>query len=515
MSNSTYNFPMEAVLETVHQPAELATATFPEADSSGATPWGLAALEARREEVRRHQAKFALFRDRWIMRNGYFYDAIRRILRHIIEPGRRVLNIRCQTGFLLDSVRPSQGVGVEVSHEMVELARRNYPGLRFLQSDPEDLQLEETFDYILFDYVSETVDVLRSLRNLRRVCEPNARLVIYTYSHLWKPILEAAERIGLKMPAPEQNWLTEKDLGNLLALADFECLRTYRLVLFPKWIPLISEFLNRLVARIPGIDRLGMIRILVARPSARPRPPESVSVSVIVPCKNERGNIEAAVRRIPEMGKHTEIIFCDDQSTDGTADEVRSMQRQILHRDIRLVDGPGVCKAENVWAGFRAARGDVLMILDADLTVIPEELPQFFHALVEGRGEMINGSRLIYPMPRAAMKPANMIGNKLFSLAFSYLLDQTIKDTLCGTKVLWRADWERIEPLLGTWGVADRWGDYELLFGAAKLQLRVVDLPVHYLERIYGTTKMVKVFHNGLIMLRMCAFGFLKLKLGY
>lgn len=511
MSEATCNLPPGPEVDALDQPAAPSSASIP----SGSSPWGLAALDARREEVRQHQAKYALLRHRWITRNRYFYDAIRRVLRHIIEPGRKVLNVRCQTGFLLDAVRPSRGVGVEVSREMVELAGRDYPGYRFLQADPEDLPLDGTFDYILFDYVSETVDVLAALRRLRQACEPGARLVIYTYSHLWRPVIEAAERVGMKMPAPEQNWLTEGDLRNLLELAGFEWLRTYRLVLFPRWIPLVSEFLNRLVARIPGIDRLAMIRILVARPVPTPRAPESVSVSVIVPCKNERGNIEAAVRRIPDMGRHTEIIFCDDRSTDGTADEVRRMQGEYPHRDIRLVDGPGICKAENVWTGFRAARGDVLMILDADLTVIPEELPTFFNALVEGRGEFINGSRLIYPMPRTAMKPANMIGNKFFSLAFSYLLDQTIKDTLCGTKVLWRTDWERIEPMLGSWGVADRWGDYELLFGAARLQLRIIDLPVHYQERIYGTTKMVKVFRNGLIMLRKCAAGFLKLKLGY
>jgi len=483
-------------------------------NSNPAIAWGLTALNARREEVRQHQAKFAAIRERWISGNRYFYNAVCRVLRHIIEPGRRVLNVRCQTGLFLDAVKPSRGVGVEVSPEMVEIARRDHPGFHFFAADPEDLQLDETFDYVLFDYISETVDVLGALRRLKLACNPNTRIVIYTYNSLWKPIIEAAEWTGLKMPAPEQNWLTEGDLRNLLVLADFEWLRTFRVVLFPKWIPLVSEFLNRLVARIPGLDRLCLVRILVARPAREPRQPDSVSVSVIVPCKNEQGNIEAAVRRIPDMGRHTEIVFCDDRSTDGTAAEVRRMQREHPDRDIRLVDGPGVCKAENVWTGFRAARGDVLMILDADLTVIPEELPPFFDALVEGRGEFINGSRLIYPMPRAAMKPTNMVGNKFFSIAFTYLLDQTIKDTLCGTKVLWRSDWARIEPMLGSWGVTDRWGDYELLFGAAKLQLRIIDLPVHYQERIYGTTKMVKVFHNGLIMLRMCAAGLLKLKLG-
>jgi glycosyltransferase involved in cell wall biosynthesis len=235
-------------------------------------------------------------------------------------------------------------------------------------------------------------------------------------------------------------------------------------------------------------------------------------VSVVIPCKNERDNVEPAVARMPRMGAHTEILFCDDRSTDGTPMEVRRVQRAYPDRDIRLVDGPGICKADNVWTGFRAARGDVLMILDGDLTVMPEELPYFFAALTEGAGEFINGSRLVYPMQNNAMKTGNLIGNKLFGLAFSFLLDQRVKDTLCGTKVFWRRDWPRIERRLGTWGVRDLWGDYELLFGASRLQLRIRDLPVHYQERIYGVTKMTRVFANGLRMLRMCWAAWWKLK---
>jgi hypothetical protein len=180
------------------------------------------------------------------------------------------------------------------------------------------------------------------------------------------------------------------------------------------------------------------------------------------------------------------------------------MQALYPDKDIRLLHGPGICKAENVWTGFRAARGDVLMILDADLTVMPEELPMFLRALATWRGDFINGSRLVYPMPGLAMKSANLLGNKFFGLLFSFLLDQRLKDTLCGTKVLWRSDWLRMQPHLGSWGIQDRWGDYELLFGAHKLHLEIVEVPVHYQERIHGVTKMTKVFANGWRMLRIC-----------
>jgi len=285
--------------------------------------------------------------------------------------------------------------------------------------------------------------------------------------------------------------------------------------LFPKYIPLLSAFMNRVVAKLPLIGRLCMVEVLVARAVPKPVSASDLGVSVIVPCKDERGNIQSAVMRMPELGRSTEVIFCDDKSTDGTPDEIRRMQRLYPERNIRLVDGPGICKSKNVWKGFEAARGDILLILDADLTVMPEELPYFLHAITRGGAEFVNGSRLVYPIPKAAMKAANVVGNKFFSVVFSYLLGQRIKDTLCGTKVLWRTDWERIRPMIGTWGTLDRWGDYELLFGAAKLNLRILDQPVHYQERTFGATKMTKVFKHGLTMLRMCVHGFLKLKVDY
>ena len=258
-----------------------------------------------------------------------------------------------------------------------------------------------------------------------------------------------------------------------------------------------------------------MTHVVVARMSPPPVPKETLSVSVIIPCKDEKGNVEDAVRRMPRLGGQTEIIFCDDKSTDGTPEEVMRVRSRYPQQQIRLEQGPGICKSKNVWTGFNAATSDVLMILDADLTTMPEELVYFMDAIASGQAEFVNGSRLVYPVPKGAMNGANMLGNKFFSVAFTFLLGQRVKDTLCGTKVLWRSDWQRIKPMLGSWGTEDRWGDYELLFGAAKLHLKILDLPVHYQERIYGSTKMTKVFRNGLIMLKMCWHGFLKLKLGY
>jgi len=477
--------------------------------------WGPAALDQKNQANRDHQAKTAAARSKWIGRNRYYYESVLRLFRFLVEPQKRVLNVRCQTGFILDAVQPKRALGIEISPEMVAIANAAAPAFEYQVCFPEDFKSNETFDYVIFSDIGDTVDVQKALLSMKSACEPHTRLIIYSYNHLWEPLWSLAQRLGMKIPQTEQNWFSEQDIQGLLAITGYEWLKTYRLILFPKYIPLLSPLINRLVAKLPLINRLCMVQVLVARPRLQLPDPSSVSVSVIIPCKDERGNVQAAVERIPQLGRHTEIIFCDDKSTDGTADEVRRMQREHPGRSIKLVDGPGICKAQNVWAGFRAASGDVLMILDADLTVMPEELPYFFNAIASGDVEFVNGSRLVYPMPKAAMKATNMIGNKFFSIVFSYLLGQPVKDTLCGTKVLWRSDWDRIVSLIGSWGTEDRWGDYELLFGAAKLDLRIMDQPVHYQERVYGATKMTRVFKNGLIMLRMCYYGFLKLKLSH
>ena len=475
------------------------------------TNWGVPALEQIREARRRWQESVADQRSKWIRSNKYYYGRIQRLLQFIVEPHKRVLELRCETGDFLASTKPAYGVGVEISDAMVACARTEHPGLRFLKGDPENLDLHETFDYILFDHIFDTLDILRAFQRVREHCTADTRLIIINYTHFWQPALELATALHLRGRFVEPNWVSENDISGFLRLAGFQTVRNHRLLLFPKYIPLMSTFLNEVLGRLPGLRRLCLMEVIVARPMVPARQGSEASVSVVIPCRNEAGNIQSAVERIPEMGAHTEILFCDDKSTDGTANEVRRMQQLYPQKDIRLIEGPGICKAENVWAGFRAARGDVLMILDADLSVMPEELPVFFSALVEGHGRFINGSRLVYPMQEMAMKFANIVGNKFFSLVFSFLLDQRVKDTLCGTKVLWRRDWLRLEPFLGSWGIRDLWGDYELLFGASKLHLDMVEVPVHYQERVYGATKMTKVFSNGWRMLRICWHAWLRL----
>jgi hypothetical protein len=475
--------------------------------------FGPSALKRRAEGVRDHYDRAGAGRSAYIAAHPYYYEQINRLLRFIVEPGKRVLLVGCLTPDFLEAVRPSVGLGIDASVQHVETAKQRFPHLQFRLHHDYRIGGDDVFDYVIVTDVNDQVDPIATFKALRSAMHDGTRVIIDNYNHLWEPIVRLAEYFGLKYPRPLQNWLSIEDLRNILELCGFEPLQVHRTVLLPKKIPLLSPLINGFLARLPGIRRLNMTNLIVARPVPPRVVPRDYSVSIVVPCRNEVGNVAAAVERIPDIGSHTEIIFCDDKSTDGTADEVRRLQKLRPERDIKLYEGPAICKALNVRTGFNRAGGDILMILDADLTTMPEELHYFYEVIASGRAEFINGTRFIFPMEGVAMAPLNVIGNRFFSWLVSAAIGQHVTDTLCGTKVLWRRHWPAILALTSLWGTNDRWGDYDLLFGAAKLHLRIVDLPVHYQERISGVTKMTGRFRNGLIMLRMCWAAFLKFRL--
>jgi SAM-dependent methyltransferase len=454
-------------------------------------------------------------------KSAYYFRGLTRLLRFLVPAGSRVLEIGCANGDLLAALEPSHGVGVDLSGRMVEVARKRHPELQFLRMDAHDLAAEPSlagpFDYvILSDLVGDLYDVLGALEQLRKVCHPRTRVVLTYYNYLWEPLLKAAERLGLKTSQNLQNWLSYADLKNLLELAGFEVFKAGRIMPFPLGIPLVSDLLNGVMQVLPGVRALGLQLYLVAR--LRPQAPGSApqarhSCSVIVPARNERGNIAAAAERTPVMGTATELIFVEGNSTDGTQEEIRSlMARYGGPLDLKLVEqGSGRGKGDAVRKGFAAATGDVLMILDADLTVAPEDLPRFFQAIETGAGEFVSGSRLVYPMEKQAMRYLNLLGNKFFSKLFTWTLGQPVKDTLCGTKVLLREDYEKIAANRSYFGDFDPFGDFDLLFGATRLNLKMVEIPIRYRDRSYGTTNISR-FRHGWLLLRMTIFAARKFK---
>jgi hypothetical protein len=466
-------------------------------------------LEQLRKQIRQKNDDITERRITWIKRNPYFYRQLIKTIGFIIPEGSKVLHIRSSIGYILDKLKPSFGLGIESSGKQTDWAKKHYGHSNFQEQYAEDLDVDDTFEHILFSSPEDIVDIGASLQAVKKNCTRSTRVIFTYYNYGWHGLVRLAEWLHLKLPQKMHNWVAPGDIDNLLTINGYEQIYHKKFILIPYQVPILSYVLNRFVARLPVLRHLCMMNITVARLQPEVAQP---SVSIVIPCKNEAGNIEEAVKRIPQLAPDQEIIFGDDKSTDGTPERVLEMQQRYPEKNIRLIDSPGISKAQNVWTCFDAAQKDVLMILDADLTVIPEELPYFYTAISEGRGEFINGSRLFYAMHEEAMRLFNVLGNKFFSLFFSYILDTRIKDTLCGTKVLYRSDFQKVKALRGSWGVDDRWGDYELIFGAAKSHLKIIDLPVHYMERTYGETKMTGRLKNGLIMLRMSMAALFKIK---
>ena len=442
----------------------------------------------------------------------YYRGRLAEIYRFLVPPGARVLEFGSSHGDLLAAVKPGYGVGVDVSPGLVGRARAKYPHLNFVEGDVHSFDAGEKFDYILCsDIVNDLWDVQRVFEVAARHSVPSTRIILNCYSRLWELPRRFGEMLGLVKPQLAQNWLTVDDIANLLQLAGLEPIRAWPEIMWPLRTPLLDALCNRYLVKLWPFRHLGITNFMVARP--RPEPPTGPEpvVSVIVAARNEAGNVPAIFDRVPQMGAGTELIFVEGHSKDNTYEAIEK-EMQLRQRPLtKLFRQPGKGKGDAVRVGFAQATGEVLMILDADLTVPPEDLPRFYEAWRTHKGEYVNGVRLVYPMEEGAMRPINFLGNKFFSMAFSWLLSQSIKDTLCGTKVLSKAHYDMIAANRGYFGDFDPFGDFDLIFGAARYNLKFVDLPIRYRERTYGDTNIQR-WRHGLLLLRMVVFAMRRIK---
>ena len=422
---------------------------------------------SRKARLRARADSLAAHRERWVRRNQYFYDDERKYMRFVVPAGTRVLELGCGIGNLLAALRPSRGVGVDFSLPMIEMARQRHPGLAFHLGDIEDADfmasIEGPFDFIVMaDTIGSLEDCQAAFEALLPLCTRDTRLVIAYYSNLWEPLLAIAERLGLKMPGETQNFMTTDDIVGLMQLAGFDEIKREWRQLLPRRLFGLGTVANRTIATMPGIRRLCLRKYVVGRPTRVLPSPPPTSATVVVPCRNERGNVEPAVTRLPRFCDDIEILFVEGHSSDGTKAEIERVIAAKPERDIKLIEQPGKGKADAVFTAFAQARGDVLMILDGDLTVPPEQMPKFWNALASGQGEFINGTRLVYPVERQAMRFLNHLANRTFSAVFSWLLNQRFTDTLCGTKVLTKAHYQRIAANRDYFGDFDPFGSTDL-----------------------------------------------------
>ena len=440
----------------------------------------------------------------------HYHRLLKNYFSFLIPPGQRVLELGCGLGDLLASLKAERAVGVDFSPKTAELARERNPSLDIRVADAAEFNGGEKFDYIVMsDLVNDVPDVQKVFEQARRHATSDTRLVLNFFNNLWRPVLTVAQKLGLKAPTVTQNWLSLGDVRNLLHLAGWEVIKYDVRILWPLRTPLIERLLNRWIA--PLLKHFCLTIFVVARPRPETDAQRHLSCSVVIPARNEAGNIEDAVKRVPEMGRGTEIIFIEGGSKDNTWDEIHRVAKAYPHRNIKILKQQSKGKGGAVREAFAQATGDLLFILDADLTMPPEELPKFYEVARSGTGDFVNGVRLVYPMEDEAMQFLNMIANKCFGITFSWLLGQSVKDTLCGTKVLLRSHYELIARNRAYFGDFDPFGDFDLLFGAAKLNLRIIDLPIRYRARTYGETNISRWKH-GWLLLRMTWFAARRLK---
>jgi SAM-dependent methyltransferase len=454
-------------------------------------------------------------------RHRYYYETLTRILRVRVPTGLRVLDLGCGSGHLLAALEPASGVGVDVAEAAVRTARETYgrDGLRFIQGDIADpavlAQAGGPFDVVLLvNVVTHLTDVQATLEALHAASHPRTRVLIYSYSRLWQPLLRLAEILGMKYRQPPEAWLPPEEIENMLALADFEVVRRDAHVVCPVRIPLLGNLLNRYLGRLPLLDAFSLMFGIIARPNPSRFAASSgkaPTVSVVIPCRNEAGHIRPLVSSLPALADGSEFLFVEGGSTDDTEAVIRRVIDENPERPLRLLRQPGRGKGDAVRCGFDHAKGDVVLILDSDMGVAPGDVPKFVAALARGKGELVNGSRLVYPMEGRAMRFLNLLANKFFALLFTWLLGQQVRDTLCGTKALWREDYQRIAANRSYFGDFDPFGDFDLLFGASRLSMRIVDVAVRYHERRYGETNISR-FRHGWLLLGMSAFAARKLK---
>lgn len=473
------------------------------------------ALSVRNQENPRHSDARGCQCVRWRRRAAFFRSEDLRLLKFLVPENARVLQLGCWTGDLLAALKPSYGLGVDGSDEAIEHAQQAYPRLRFqignIESPDFMNSLPGPFDYIVVvDALGSLDDCQQALDNLHGLCTRETRLVVVYFSHLWHPLLKLAEAIGLKRPQRPQNVLAPADVRALAELSDFEPVKSERRLLSPLRLLGVGRLVNRFLAPLPIVNSLCLRHYTVCR-SLRQFGPSPQSATIVIPARNELGNIEPAIRRIPCFTDKLEIIFVEGHSTDGTWKEINRVVNANPQLKIKAIQQTGDGKSDAVYAGFDMASGEILMILDADLTMPPEQLQKFWEVIRSGKGEFVNGTRLVYPIEHDAMRFLNLVANKAFSLLFSWLLGQRFTDTLCGTKVLHRSDYLRLKGARSYFGEFDPFGDFDLIFGAAKIGLKIVEVPIKYASRSYGVSQIARLRH-GLLLLRMICVAFLRIK---
>lgn len=442
----------------------------------------------------------------------YFHQSVNRAFRFLVPEGKSLLYYGRYIPGLLPGLKSSRCV--VVSHDPPtgdDLAAMEAERVQFIHSAYDAYRPEGTFDYvILHGALGESHDICTLLRSVRSVCTPATRLIIYQHNYLWQGVIALAERLKIIEKGATQNWISVRDLSAALNGMGFQVVRSFRQMLCPFRFGGLGRLINGVATLLPVLDFFNLNQYIVARPvgAAAAAEKKYSSLSIVLTVRDERGNIEPVVKTLPAICPDQEILFVEGHSSDGTREEIERVMGLYPEKNIRVMSQPGKGQGDAIRTGFRAARGDVIILYEGDGTSLPEDIRFFYDALDSGRFEFVEGSRFIYPFDERSMPLLNKVGNIFFARWFSWFLGQHTTDVLSGIKAISKKEFATIDEHWGFMGLDDPFGDFELLYGAFRFGLTCCEIPMHYQPRTYGVSKS-RVFRHGAYLLRMAARGFL------
>ncbi len=477
-------------------------------------------MSIRKEVIKDFFNSSEIKRAEWLRKGKIFHQEDSKFLKEIIPEKSNILELGCGNGHLLASLKPNYGLGIDFSRKLIKEAKKNFNDLNFIESDIEDLpkvlNYKKKFNFVIIcDTIGYLEDITKALDNFHQFFDEDTRLIVSYYSPLWAPFLSLATLVRLKMSNVNSTLLSPSDIFNFLEGSNYQTVRIDRKILIPFYLFGLERLVNRFIAPLPLFSHICLRHYNVARSLKAIDQNKKKSASIIIPCKNEKGNIMSAIRRLPKFTDNIEVIFVEGNSSDGTWDEINKVikknNRSKTKIDIKAYKQPSKGKADAVFFAFEKASNDILIILDGDLTVAPETLEKFWKKISSGEAEYINGSRLIYPMDNNAMRFLNYVANKIFSILFSWLLGQRFTDTLCGTKVISKKNYLKAKNKNKDLGNFDPFGDFFIIFGASRLCLKITEVPIRYKARVYGETQISR-FSHGVLLIKMLIFAFFKIK---
>jgi len=377
-----------------------------------------------------------------------------------------------------------------------------------------DISKEEigSCDTVIIADIEHQINPASNLLKLSKIINDDAKIIVLSKNMVWMVLIKILKFFFNFSPL-RNNFLPSSYLNNLFTSCNLEVVRNEKIIALPINIPFLTNFINKLF-RLPLLNLFCLTNVTILKKMNQDfSKKNSLDISFIIPCKNEANNIKLFEKEISLFNKNYEYLFGDDKSTDNTSLEIDKLKKNLNENKIIKYEGPGVCKSENVYKGIESASGEIIVIYDADLTVSFEDIEFSLEILKRTNADFINCTRMIYPQKEGAMKLFNFIGNSFFASLFGILFKRKITDTLCGTKIFYKKDWQKIKKDVSKWGAKDLWGDFDLLIGAYKNNLKIIEVPVTYFERKENETKMNSLFLNALRMLFIVLSSYYKLRL--